>query len=221
VETITIPEDAKKSVASVEAKAQELEAITIQDQGGYDHAGSLLVEISKQKKKISDLRLSITRPMNEAIRNTNNFFKKAESACDTAKSVVQRKMIAFKNEQERIRKQKEAELQEKQRKEAERLEKRAEKAEEKGQVEKAEALREQSAQTSMMQPTIQDQAQRPEGTKVVKRWKFEITDPNQVPRNLCIPDEKSIRALVNAQKENCRIAGVRVWSEENIETTGR
>lgn len=55
------------------------------------------------------------------------------------------------------------------------------------------------------------------GAKVqglTRRWKFEITDPNQVPRAYCTPDEKLIRQEVAAGARN--IPGVRIYEEESI-----
>jgi len=37
--------------------------------------------------------------------------------------------------------------------------------------------------------------------KMVERWKFEIINDNQVPREFCAPDLKKIRAYMNYQKE--------------------
>jgi len=45
-------------------------------------------------------------------------------------------------------------------------------------------------------------------------YKFEVTDPALVPRELCKPDEVKIRGLVNSLKDNAKIPGVRVWSEK-------
>jgi len=45
-------------------------------------------------------------------------------------------------------------------------------------------------------------------------WKFRITDPNLVPRQYMVPDEKRIGAVVRALKSQAKIAGVEVWSEK-------
>jgi hypothetical protein len=45
-------------------------------------------------------------------------------------------------------------------------------------------------------------------------WFFEITDPDAVPRNLCSPDEKRIRAMVKGMQGATNIPGIRVWSSE-------
>lgn len=51
------------------------------------------------------------------------------------------------------------------------------------------------------------------GTRERISWKFRITDPSKVPDQFKVIDEKAIGALVRAQKGNCNIAGVDVYTE--------
>lgn len=56
----------------------------------------------------------------------------------------------------------------------------------------------------------------------VKVYKFEIVDANKIPRELCVPDEKKIRAMLNYQKqlgndpESMVIPGLRIYSEMSV-----
>lgn len=59
------------------------------------------------------------------------------------------------------------------------------------------------------------------GLAMRENWKFEVVDPNAVPRNFLIVDTKAIGALVRAQRGACNIPGVKVWSEKVPVGTGR
>lgn len=47
----------------------------------------------------------------------------------------------------------------------------------------------------------------------VDNWKFEITDPDKVPREYCCPDVRLIKETVKALRDSCVIPGVRVYNE--------
>lgn len=52
------------------------------------------------------------------------------------------------------------------------------------------------------------------GFSVRKDWDFVIEDPSLVPAEYKIIDEKKIRAVAKALKDQCRIPGVRVFEKE-------
>lgn len=56
------------------------------------------------------------------------------------------------------------------------------------------------------------------GAKVQPRveYEFRITNPNLVPREYCVPDEKAIRAVVKARKGNIQIPGVEVYEVADV-----
>lgn len=49
------------------------------------------------------------------------------------------------------------------------------------------------------------------GISTVTKWTFEITDPNAVPREYCMPDDDKIKSRVDAFGPNTNIPGVRVF----------
>ena len=50
----------------------------------------------------------------------------------------------------------------------------------------------------------------PGGVSIRYQWKFEVVDPNAVPRELCSPDDKKIQAALAA---GMQVPGVRVFQE--------
>ncbi len=60
-----------------------------------------------------------------------------------------------------------------------------------------------------------------EGISTRKDWDFEIINPNEVPRDFCIPDEKAIRAFIKATKGTKPIAGIKIFEKTIIVTNNR
>lgn len=53
-------------------------------------------------------------------------------------------------------------------------------------------------------------------SNIIKRWKFEIEDESQIPREYLVPDEVKIRAYVQANKGMASIAGVRIFEDLDV-----
>jgi len=57
-----------------------------------------------------------------------------------------------------------------------------------------------------------------DANRIVERWHFEITNSAAVPRELCSPDPKKIRAYVAANKDQAKFTpGVKVWATQEVE----
>lgn len=218
---LPVPVAVTETRTTVQQMYSKYEVFKVKDQASFDEAGEALKLTAKLEKQIADQRKSLTRPLDDLKKKWMEFFAAPENACSKLKIVLQSKMMEYRNEQERVRKEQEARIQEANRREAEKLNKRAMKAEESGKVEKADVLKEQAANVAMLQPVVSSQVQKVEGTKITKNWTFEIENELEVPREYCSPDSKKIRALVVAHKENAKIPGVRVFFTETISTTGR
>jgi len=55
-----------------------------------------------------------------------------------------------------------------------------------------------------------------QGISTTKRWSFRITNPALVPREYLTVDEQKIGAVVRALKDQAKIPGVEVFSEDTI-----
>jgi hypothetical protein len=56
------------------------------------------------------------------------------------------------------------------------------------------------------------------GVNFSNTWTYEITDESAIPREYLIPDEKAIKAVVKAQKDRCKIPGIRVFAQKGIKS---
>jgi colicin import membrane protein len=180
----------------------------------YNAAGEELKRIKGARTRLEALRMTMTKPLDAAKKAIMDFFRAPADQLDRAENTLKRAMIGFQQEQERIRLEQQRLADEAARKEREALERRAQKAEASGKVEKAEMLQTQAA--SVVAPVIQRETPKVAGVTTRKVPKFEIVDPTLVPREYCTPDEKKIRAVVNALRTDATIPGVRVWMEDQL-----
>lgn len=193
------------------AIAQTYKVATAED---YANAGEQLKQIKAASKRLEDLRMGMTRPLDAAKRAIMDFFRGPEAKLKTAESGVKRAMIAYSDEQDRIRREEQRKADEAARKQQEKLQAQAEKAAAAGRTEKALELENRAAMS--VAPVINREPPKVVGVSDRLNWKFEVTDSAALPREYTMPDEKKIGAVVRAMKGDTNIAGVRVWSEKSI-----
>lgn len=180
----------------------------------YTDAGEHLKHVKGAKDRLEKLRKSMTSPLDQAKKAIMDFFRGPSDQLDQAESRIKRAMIAFTDEQDRLRREEQARADEKARREKEALEARARKAEQSGKVEKAEELQQQAA--AVVAPVVTREPPKVIGTSIREAWKFEITNEMDLPREFLVPDESKIRRIVQAMKGDTKIPGVRVWAEKQL-----
>lgn len=87
----------------------EASAYVIDSPDMYELAAGELMQVKKRAKAINELRLSLTRPIDEAKKRIMDLFTPAIERYTQAERTIKDAMLVYDNEQERIRKQKEAE----------------------------------------------------------------------------------------------------------------
>ena len=152
--------------------------VTTQEQ--YEQTAEFLKSIKNSKKEVNATFDPICdkahKTWKEAVSQRSRFL----DPLDEAEKLIVGKVKGFLAEQERIRKEEEARLQEIARKEEERirkqLEAKAEKAEAKGNTEKAEELKQQAESTFISRPTVAPTVDRIKGLGIKENWKADIYD---------------------------------------------
>jgi len=180
----------------------------------YEDAGALLKTIKGALRQIETQRTLITAPMNEALRNANAQAKVASAPFEAAEKRIKGAMIAYADEQERLRQAEQRKAEEVARREREKFEAQAAKAAASGKADKAEQLEERAA--AVVAPVINREPPKVTGVSTREVWKFEVTDPSLVPRQYLEVDESKIRRVVHALQGDAGIPGVRVWSERQL-----
>lgn len=166
----------------------------IDSQLRYTQAGELLQFVKARWAELEEKRTSITKPLNEALRNVNALFSPVQGPLKQAELILKTKIGNFIVQQQQLQEQA---------------------------MRQAAAAIQQSqpaiaAQAmAAMAPVTQVQ-----GISVKPEWDYEIVDPDAVPRNYCSPDHNKIKAaLPNAihhEKLTPQIPGIRFWIKGSV-----
>ena len=198
---LTVPEQAK--------------GILIRTNEDYIKAGEILLVIKDLRKEIDSFFDPIAKKAYEAHKEVVAQKKRADAPLVEAEGIIKPRISAYLAEQERIRREEESRLREIARKEEEdRRLLDAIAAEAAGENEEAAAILDEKP---MVAPVIVPKSvPKVQGISTQKRWTYRITNPALIPREFMAIDEQKIGAVVRAMKDQAKIAGVEVYSEDVI-----
>ena len=241
IDTTTIIEPAK--VEAIEKDTQlvlaEGKTLVITDPATNAAAAQFLVKVKVRLKRLEDMRTEITKPLNEALRATNNRFKMFSEPLSEIEHVVKAGMGQYAAEEEakaaaEFARLEKARLEEERKKakaeeearlkqeEAARLAREATNAKQRAEAEakakEAEAAK-KAAEKMTAAPVAVEKPKtdvRTEGGLVhtKKVWAFEVADPALVPKCFWVIDERLLRKAI--QEGEREIPGVRVFQETQV-----
>ncbi len=172
------------------------EITRINGQGTFECAEILLKKITGTSNKLEKLRKELVKPLQDAQKIVKKAADTARDPLEQEKIRLKKLMTAFLDEvEEQRRKEEEARL--------------AAQAESESPF--AEFLEPEPSETDT--PEVDRNF-----SSVTKVWTFEITNPAQVPREFCSPDEKKIREHVKTYGKTAKIPGVTIKQETNIQS---
>ncbi|GIW55358.1 MAG: hypothetical protein KatS3mg082_1762 [Nitrospiraceae bacterium] len=224
--SIQVEKPDQRLLSSAEQLLAVAQSYRIDSPEVYEAAATDLQEIKGKLKALEEKRVAITKPLNQAIKAVNDLFRKPKELLEQAEALIKKAMSAYDQEQERKRREEQARLEEEARKERERLEAKAREAEEKGQIEKAEALRESA--NAVVAPIVSPATEAPKVTGIATRglWKARVTDKAALVRHIVAErpdllflieiDSAALNALARAQKSALSLPGVEVYEEKVI-----
>jgi len=206
----------KGTVTKLQNKANE---IVINDSETLAQAVDIVAKLKESGTNLKTLKESITKPLNEALKNARGMFAPVEEDHEKAEALVKRKILDYKQEQDRIAREKEAEIARKLAEEKAKLDAKVEAGEiteEKADAtfgKKIEKAEEKIDNIDRVENTTQGKVG---VVQVRKIKKVRITDENAIPRSYLKVDEVAVRrdALSGIQ-----IPGVEVYEEEQLAST--
>ena len=240
VEQLPAVRQVTSEIADLETFAADYRVATFAE---YQAGSTDLQRVKSAQKRLEETRTSITGPMNAALKRVNDFFRAPTERLATIERTIKSQLVAFADEQERIRREEQRKADEAARRERERLEAQArEKAEADrraaeaaaaaGRAEEAAKLAARAAAAeekaaakvddlavraaTTVAPVVVRDPPKVAGVSTREVWKFEITDSAAIPREYLVVDEARIRKVVQALKGDAKIAGVRVYPERQI-----
>lgn len=170
-------------------------------------------EIKAEIDKLTELRFSITRPIDAAKAKVMDLFRPRELLLINFRKANKAEIIRWDNakleERRKAQEEENRRAAELERQEKEKLRAAAEKAMESGDVAKAQAF-ESLADTTEIRPANKLTEARP-GVAIRTVWKFQVVDESKVPDIFWSIDEKKIGAMVKSGTRS--IDGVKIWSE--------
>lgn len=208
----------------------------------FTKAGEMLKSIKGIMKQIADTFDPIIKKAHEAHKEAVAQKKKHETPLLEAETIYKRAMLAYNEEQERIRRQAQAKLEEEARKEREKLEKQAAAALAKGKTEKAEDLQMRAA--TVATPVVAVSTPTVSGISTITRYSAKVTNPNilieaiaggrrigaprptgqtferrrtaSAPSNLVEPNTTVLNALARSMKEGFSYPGCQLVTDKGI-----
>lgn len=160
---------------------ETLRGFEIPNDEDQEFAAKLLREVKEQWKSIEARRKKITTPLNEALKQTNALFKPVLAALEEGEGILKDKIAAYLEGKERAN---------------------ALAVQAASEAETSEEAVEALATVSPVAP--------PTGVSVRYVWRFEVTDPDLVPREYCSPDAKKIGVV---DPTATQVPGVRFYQE--------
>jgi uncharacterized protein YdiU (UPF0061 family) len=220
METMTMQtKELEKEVNGVTQYASDLEIRTQDDSLG---AQGILKEIKSREKKVEQFFSEMKQTTYDAWKSVVAKEKAFLDPLATAERTIKNKVVSFENEAQKKRDEEARIAQAKAdaiaRKEREALEEKARKAAEKGNTEKAEALREQ-AETVVAQPVFSNpEPVQAKGTAFKKTWIAEVTDlpmllksisEGRAPLGIISINQSALNAYAKGTKGTMQVPGLK------------
>ncbi len=228
-ESVTAAEDAVgREDAQITELAATAEALTIETAEQLEASSSLLTTIKRRQKEMTQLRLSITRPMDEAKKRVMGIFQPALDRIDAAERTIKRAVLIYTQEAERKRREEQARLDEEAAAERKRLQAMAETQRDEGHTDLADVSQERAETVAV--PTVVSPPTPTGPVHVRTTWSAEVVDlaelvkacaEGRVPLALLTPDMPSLNAMARTQKERFDIPGVRAVAEQGVAARAR
>ncbi len=223
-EPVVLAENAvNKEDDQITALVMSAEALTITTAEELSASSNLLSTIKGRQKNLTELRLSITKPMDAAKKRVMEVFQPAVDRLASAERTLKGAVLTFTQEQERQRREAQAKLDEAARLESERLREEADRQRDAGHEDLA-AVSEERAEV-VQAPTAEAPPPPTGAVHVRTTWHAEVVDlaalakacaEGQQPIALILPDMAKLNAMARTLKDGLSIPGVRAVSEQGI-----
>lgn len=193
--------------------------LTIACGDDFTLAGDDLKAIKTYRKQVEDTfgpHIKAAHDQHKALLATKNKFDTPAAA---AEATIKRKMGDWQLAERRRAEEAERKLREEARKAEEdrRLAEAAE-LERQGKIEQAAAVIEKPVETPVV--VVKPDVPKVKGVSFRSVWKHRIVNPDLIPRQYLIPDEKRIAEHARSLKEKAQIAGVEFYEDTTTAATG-
>lgn len=202
---------------AVTLQLQRSEALSITTAEDYEQAGDVLKGLAGIVKRIGEFFDDDIAAANKIHKSLTGKKRQALEKVQARIDTLKRFMGDYVQAQERLRLAAEREAQAAARKaEEDRVAREAAALEAAGDKQLAADVIEQHIATPAPVVHVASTTPKVSGVSTVEAWNFEIVNAALLPREHMIPNEKSIRGIVNALKGAARIPGVRIFRQDQV-----
>lgn len=230
--------DETRSVVAAEAAVddtkEEIRVLTVTVEGQkietdeqLGSSSALLGVIKKRRRDLEELRMSITRPMDEAKRRVMAIFQPAEDGLLDVEKTLKDAILAYTREQARLQYEAQAKLDDAANRERDRLRRLAEKQRAADHTDRAE-VSEERAET-VEAPIVQAPSVPKGPVHVRTTWSAEVVDllelvkacaEGRQPLGLLQPNVVALNDLARIQKDKMEIPGVSAVAKQGVAVRG-
>jgi hypothetical protein len=206
-------------------------AISVDSPAMYECAGDELRGIKARKDQINELRMSLTRPLDESKKRIIDLFRVPVDRLDAAEGILRRAMLEYHAIEQRKADEARRAAEAKAREERAALERARQEAQKAGDAEAAEAA-EHAIEIAEIAPVavIAPAQAKANGIATRENWRAEVVDfkalviaagqaaeagDDTLSGYLCV-DTKALGGVARALKGAAKIPGVRVYCEESL-----
>lgn len=218
----------EKLKGKVSGLLEMVKQIQVKDKASLERAHKALVYIKGVREEINAFCNPNIQRLHEAHKEALAQKRVFERSSIEAENYIKPQVASYLAKLESLRR----EAEEKARREKEEVERKAREeeqvrvraameAEEKGNVEEAKKILDQTpTQAPFVPQTVVPPKEKIQGLSIRKDWKWEVEDIDKVPNEyLClVPDSEKITAYVKAMKEKAKIPGIRIFSKDTTVT---
>lgn len=203
------------------------DGVVINNIAGYQQASDTLKEVKRLIKELTEARMKMTRPIDEAKKNITTFFQKPLDHLKRSSETISRCMVEYNQRLEQERQVEEDRLRVAAENETRRLrllaEKRAQTQEKKGNTEEAEAIRESVPE--VIAPVLASKIPKVAGSYLKETWSGEVFDmallikavaDGAAPLALLTVDQVKLNKMAIALKDELNYPGVRAVRKQGI-----
>lgn len=218
-------------VVAIQPEANKLtafaRAVVVKTAEQYASAGSYLKSVKGLLKQIDDAHARVKQPLLRACKELDTQKREAAAPLLMAEGQLKRAMIAFDDEQDRIRREEQVRANEQARRQQEKLQQQAAKATQAGRVERAMELETRAA--AVVAPAIQREPTKVDGIGNRLNWHAECNDllalakavvEGRAPVSYVMANDKVLGQQARSLKQDFVCDGVRVWADKNIAAGG-